>query len=155
MTSSGYSIGIDLGTANTRTAIFRNGDTETVPHESELAMPSYVGFTETSRLVGSAAKSQASLNPSNTIFSALRFIGKKYSNPKIQQMIKRLPFRVVEQSGSPVFLVTFLGQEQTITPTEILAMILSTARNDAQSYLGPDGYVTSAVIAVPATFTFE
>jgi heat shock protein 1/8 len=155
MSSSSYSIGIDLGTANTRTAIFRNGDTEMVPHEGEFAMPSCVAFTGTSRLVGSAAKSQASLNPCNTIFGALRFIGRNYSDSKIQQIIPKLPFRVVEQAGTPVFLVTFLGEEQTITPTEILAMILSKARRDAQEYLGPDSHITSAVIAVPVSFTFQ
>jgi heat shock protein 1/8 len=62
---------------------------------------------------------------------------------------------VVEQGGMPVFLVTFLGEEQTITPTEILAMILSRARKDAQSYLGSDGHIISAVIAVPSSFTFQ
>jgi heat shock protein 1/8 len=155
MASSGYSIGIDLGTANTRTAIFRNGDPETIPHEGEFLMPSYVAFTETSRLVGSMAKSQAGINPSNTIFSALRFIGRDYADPEVQQIIARLPFRVAETADAPVFVVTYRYEELHITPTEILAMILARARTDALRYLGPGCHITSAVITVPSSFTFQ
>ncbi|KAH8710050.1 heat shock protein 70 family [Phaeosphaeriaceae sp. PMI808] len=157
-----YSIGIDLGTANTCTALFRNDNVEIVTHEGQSLMPSYVTFTETCRLVGSAAKSQAVLNPRNTIFGALKFIGKDFHDPEIQSIISNVPFRVTDLYGKPVFLVEYQGEEITMTPIELIAMILARARDDADNYLAnkyltntylAQGYsISGAVITVPTHF---
>jgi molecular chaperone DnaK (HSP70) len=163
-----YQLGIDLGTAFTRTAVFRNG-VEIVPHEGQSMMPSCVAFTaryrpsmlpchaftERSRLVGLAASLQADINPSNTIFGVLRFIGQKYSDPKIQQIAKKSPFPIVDHNGGPAFVIDrHSPDEWNVTPVEIVALILCKARTDAQTYLGTEQCTNGAVITVPVSFTF-
>jgi heat shock protein 1/8 len=154
MKSIGCGIGIDLGAANTCTAVFRANDAEIVPHQGNPSMPSCVAFTETCRLVGSAAKDQASVNSTNTIFDALRFVGRDISEPNVQKMIKDLPFKVIEKNGGPAFLVEYRGKELITTPMEILAMILARAQRDAQTYLGKGYHITGAVITIPTYFNF-
>ncbi|KAF2255008.1 heat shock protein 70 [Trematosphaeria pertusa] len=152
--NSSYAIGIDLGTENTCSAIFRDDKAEIIPHDGQSLMPSYVAFTETGWLVGSAAKSQASLNPENTIFDALRFIGMKYSDPQVHSMIKDLPFRVAERGRRLAFVVHHRGTKLGLTPVEIIAMVLARAKRDAETYLGKGRPVSHAVITVPAYFSF-
>jgi heat shock protein 1/8 len=154
--SRDYAIGIDLGTANTCTAILRNDQVEIIPHEGRHLMPSYVAFTESGhRLVGSAAKSQASMNSINTVYGALRFIGRKFADPEIQRLIPHLPFEVRKQNGKPIFGLWCNHRKLFITPVEIIAMILARAYKDAMEYLCPDDssmISISAVISVPACF---
>jgi heat shock protein 1/8 len=148
-----FSIGIDLGMANTCTAVFRNDRAEIITHEGELLMPSYVAFNENGRLIGLAAKNQAGVNPENTIFGALRFIGMKLHDPELQKALTMLPFRVVEKNDGVAFVVRHRGIELIITPVEIIAMTLARARRDAQYYLGQSSPTTNAVITVPARFS--
>jgi molecular chaperone DnaK (HSP70) len=151
-----YQLGIDLGTSYTRTAIIRN-DTEIIPHEGLSMMPSCVAFTESSLLVGMAACLQADVNPSNTIFGVLRFLCQAYSNPDVQLMIEKSPFSVVDNKGVPAFLIIRnRGNErkQIFTPEEVLALILCKVRIDAQTFLRTDTTTMSAVITVPASFSF-
>jgi molecular chaperone DnaK (HSP70) len=148
-----YQLGIDLGTAFTRTAVFRNG-VEIIPHEGQSMMPSCVAYTESSRLVGLAASLQANANPSNTIFGVLRFIGQKHSDPTIQQMATKSPFPIVDHDGEPAFAIRRLWGTQIVTPIEILALILCKARTDAQTYLGTEECTKGAVITVPVSFAF-
>jgi molecular chaperone DnaK (HSP70) len=148
-----FELGIDLGTAHTRTAVLRYG-VEMVPHEDQLMMPSCVAFTETSRLVGLAASRQADTNPSNTITGALRFVGQDYRNANVQKMAAEMPFLVVNKGNRAAFLVEHGRRRKFITPIEVLAMILCKARMDAEKYLGEDSTVNGAIITVPAIFTF-
>ncbi|KAH7073443.1 Hsp70 protein-domain-containing protein [Paraphoma chrysanthemicola] len=147
-----YAIGIDLGTANTRTSVFRNGSVDMVPHDGELFMPSYVAFTPTTRLVGSAAKHQAGTNTNNTISNTLRFIGQRYRSSIVQSLIRKSSFQVREMDGTPVFAVKCQGKSLLLQPIEVLAMMLARAKKDAQEFLGTGCNVAHAVIAVPASF---
>jgi heat shock protein 1/8 len=148
-------IGIDLGTTSTCTAVFRAGATEIVHHEGYPSMPSYVAFTERCRMVGLAAKRQAGLNPAGTIFNALRFLGRPFSDPQVQKMIETYPFQVVDVDGGPSFKVDYQGTKLTLNSTEILAMILSKSRQDTQKHLGPTDQIQGVVVSVPASFNFR
>jgi molecular chaperone DnaK len=101
------------------------------------------------RLVGQAAKRQAVTNPANTIFSAKRLIGRKFS--EIKDEISTLPFKVVEgKNGAAVIECDIDGKAETFMPEQIASMVLSKLKADAESYLGEP--VTKAVITVPAYF---
>jgi heat shock protein 1/8 len=159
MTSASFAIGIDLGTANTRIAIYRHDQFEVIPHEDQPLMPSYVAFTRTGRLIGQAAKNQASVNPNNTIFDALRFVGFPFQDSYIQNMIKLAPFTVThdganaESKRKPVFEVMYKDVLTTFTPVEILAMIVKRAKKDAEKYLNHQ--VVNAFITIPAHFNMS
>jgi molecular chaperone DnaK len=114
--------------------------------EGNRLTPSVVAFTNTGeRLVGQLAKRQAVLNPENTIYSAKRFIGRRFS--EVQDEIKNVPYKVVP---GPNDAVRFLIVGKQYTPEEISAMILRKLVEDAAKYLGEK--VTDAVITVPAYF---
>ncbi|KAJ4303252.1 hypothetical protein N0V90_002145 [Kalmusia sp. IMI 367209] len=140
-------IGIDLGTANTRVAVFRHDQCEIIPHEGQSVMPSFVAFTDTGRLVGQAAKSQANINPKNTIFNVLRFIG---NNPPFEVTYDGL---LPEEKGNFVFRVMYKGVETAFTPVAILAMILKRAKKDAENFLGQS--IANAVITIPCSFNLS
>ena len=94
----GKILGIDLGTTNSCMAVMENGKPVVIPNaEGNRTTPSVVAFTKTGeRLVGAMAKRQAVTNPSQTIFSIKRFMGRKYSDAEVQTEIKRVPYEVVE-----------------------------------------------------------
>jgi heat shock 70kDa protein 1/2/6/8 len=146
----GLAIGLDLGTANTCTAVYRNGDVEVVLHDGHRSMPSFVAFTDTGRLIGAAARNQASVNPRNTVFGIMRLIGRKFSDPDVQAEINGLPFNIIDKGGKPVISVEYMGETRVLSPEEILSMILGRAKDDAEAHLG--GSVQNALILVPAYF---
>lgn len=151
MASAEYAIGIDLGTANTCVAVYHHGHVEIIPDEGRRVMPSYVAFTETGRLIGAAAKNQAGINPQNTVFNALRLIGRKFTDSEIQADMKHSPFKIFNNAGKPVIGVDYRGNTDLLTPEDVLSMILDRARVNAEAYLGFT--VDSAVITVPSYFT--
>jgi molecular chaperone DnaK (HSP70) len=83
--------------------------------------PSYVGFTDEERLVGDAAKNQAPMNPTNTVFDAKRLIGRRFDEADVQNDMKHFPFKVVSKEGKPMIQVDVKGQAKTFTPEEISA----------------------------------
>src|SRR5437667_1718123 len=140
-------VGIDLGTTNSVVAVMEGGKpTVIINAEGSRLTPSVVAFTRTGeRLVGQLAKRQAALNPENTIYSAKRFIGRRFS--EVQDEIKNVPFKVV---SGPNNAVRFDMQGKQYTPEEISAMVLRKLVDDAAKYLGEK--VTDAVVTVPAYF---
>lgn len=142
----GKIIGIDLGTTNSCVAIMEGGEPKVlVNEEGARTTPSVVAFTKDGeRLVGQIAKRQAVTNPENTIYSAKRFIGRRY--PEVQEETKLVPYTVVEKGNDCAFKV----QGKMVSPEEIGAGVLAKLKKVAEDYLGEP--VTEAVITVPAYF---
>src|ERR1700720_554827 len=140
-------VGIDLGTTNSVVAVMEGGKpTVVINSEGSRLTPSVVAFTKSGeRLVGQIAKRQAVLNPENTIYSAKRFIGRRFS--EVQDEIKNVPYKVV---AGPNDAVRFLIMGKQYTPEEISALVLRKLAEDAAKYLGEK--VSDAVISVPAYF---
>jgi molecular chaperone DnaK len=140
-------VGIDLGTTNSVVAVMEGGKpTVIVNTEGSRLTPSVVAFARTGeRLVGQLAKRQAALNPENTIYSAKRFIGRRYS--EVQEEIKNVPFKV---TAGPNDAVRFDIMGKLYAPEEISALVLRKLVDDAAKYLGEK--VVDAVITVPAYF---
>ncbi|CAN1135420.1 Luminal-binding protein 3 [Linum perenne] len=145
-------IGIDLGTTNSCVAVAVNGRVEIIANDQgNRTTPSSVAFSS-ERLIGEAAKNQATLNPRRTVFDVKRLIGKKFDNPEIQRDLKYLPYTVVNRDGKAyVELEVKPGEEvKAFSPEEISAMVLGKMKETAESYLGKP--VGRAVVTVPAYF---
>ena len=140
-------LGIDLGTTNSAMAVLEGGEpTIIVNAEGDRTTPSVVGFRpDGDRIVGKAAKNQAVTNPTNTVFSIKRFMGRRYD--EVSSELKTVPYNVKSGTGSRA-VVEISGED--FTPEQISAMILSKMKADAEKYLGEP--VTDAVITVPAYF---
>lgn len=139
-------IGIDLGTTNSCVSIMEGGVPVVIANaEGARTTPSVVSYKGSERLVGVPAKRQAVTNPEKTIYSAKRFIGRKFS--EVQSEIKTVPYKVVAGSnGDAVFEV----DGKILTPEEVGAQVLLKMKETAEAYLGEK--ITEAVITVPAYF---
>ncbi len=142
-------IGIDLGTTNSVMATIEGGEPVVIPNaEGERLTPSVVAMTNTGeRLVGRFARRQAVTNPENTVSSIKRFMGRKFTDPHVQDDIKIVPYEVREAKNGGVEVK--MG-ERWYSPPEISAMILQKLKADAEAYLGES--VDRAVVTVPAYF---
>lgn len=139
-------IGIDLGTTNSCMAVIEGGEPVVIPNsEGNRTTPSVVGFKGEEVLVGVAAKRQAVTNPDKTVFSAKRFIGRRYE--ELKKEADQMPFTVKSgKEGRAIIEVN--GKE--MLPQEVSAKVLQKLKKDAEEYLGQP--VTKAVITVPAYF---
>ena len=142
-------IGIDLGTTYSCVSVFRNGNCEIIANsDGERTTPSWVAFTSTEKLVGQSAKSQAAMNTGNTVYDAKRLLGRKFSDPVIQNDMKHYSFKVSgDKDDKPVIT---LEDGTVYYPEQISAMILTEMKRTAENYLGHD--VSKAVVTVPAYF---
>jgi molecular chaperone DnaK len=143
-------IGIDLGTTNSVVAIMEGGEPTVIPSsEGNRLVPSVVALSPKTdeRLVGQVARRQAIVNPTNTIFSIKRFMGRKFTDNKVQAAMEHIPYEVSEALNGDV-RVHMGGREYS--PPEVSAMILAKLKTDAEAYVGET--VTRAVITVPAYF---
>lgn len=154
MNTQKFAIGIDLGTTYSCVSVYKDGKVEIISNDQgNMTTPSWVAFTsDGERLVGDAAKSQASANPTNTIHDAKRLMGRKFNEPVVQQEIKTFPFTVIEnpKTGGCLIQVQYKGETKSFTPEEVSAMVLGKMKETAESFLGTQ--VTEAVITVPAYF---
>ncbi len=142
-------IGIDLGTTFSCMAVMEGGEAKVIPNrDGNRTTPSVVAFAKNGeRHVGLAAKRQAVTNAENTVFSAKRFIGRRFD--EIQREIQLVPFKV-ESGKHADAIIRIPSENRTYTPQEISAMVLQKLKSDAEAYLGED--VKQAVITVPAYF---
>jgi L1 cell adhesion molecule like protein len=145
-------VGIDLGTTYSCVGVFKHGRVDIIANEmGNRTTPSFVAFTEDERLVGDAAKNQAALNQTNTVFDAKRLIGRKFSDPIVQKDIQHLPFKVIRGDGDqPKIQVQWKNERKEFYPEEISAMVLSKMKETAENYLTEK--VVDAVVTVPAYF---
>jgi molecular chaperone DnaK len=147
MAASGKIIGIDLGTTNSVVAVMEGGQPVVITNEEGgRTTPSVVAFTDDGeRPVGAVAKRQAVTNPTRTVYSIKRFMGRRLG--EVPEEIKLVPYKVVEGKDG-MAAVEIDGKKYT--PPEVSAMILQKLKGAAEAYLG--GEVTGAVITVPAYF---
>jgi molecular chaperone DnaK len=145
----GKIIGIDLGTTNSVVAIMEGKEPKVIANEEGSRLtPSVVAFDDKGEvLVGHIARRQAITNPENTVFSAKRFMGRKFNDPITQEEIKRVPFKIANASNGDA---AFEIRGKRYSPPEIGARVLMKLKRAAEEYLGET--VTEAVITVPAYF---
>ena len=148
----GTVIGIDLGTTYSCVGVFQNGRVEIIPNDQgNRITPSYVSWDPAGeRLIGDAAKNQATVNPEQTVFDVKRLIGRKYGDKTVQADKKLLPFKIIAKDEKPFVQVDVKGELKAFAPEEISAMILSKMRTVAEGFMGKD--IMHAVVTVPAYF---
>ena len=145
----GKIIGIDLGTTNSVAAFMQGGEPVVIPSaEGERLVPSVVAINKNGeRLVGRVARNQAITNPTNTVFSIKRFMGRKADDVEVRRAKGLVPY-AVEGAANGDVRVTMAEKEYSAP--EVSAMILAKIKADAEAYIGEP--ITQAVITVPAYF---
>eukprot|EP01084_Bolivina_argentea_P035328 65549_1 len=148
----GTVIGIDLGTTYSCVGAFKNGRVEIIANDQgNRITPSYVAWdAQGERLLGDAAKNQATVNPELTVFDVKRLIGRDYNDKTVQSDMKLFPYKVFNKNSKPNIQVTLKGEARTFSPEEISAMILNKMKETAESFLGKE--IKDAVVTVPAYF---
>ena len=148
----GTVMGIDLGTTYSCVGVFKNGRVEIIANDQgNRITPSYVAWDPAGeRLIGDAAKNQATINPEQTVFDVKRLIGRKYNDKTVQSDMKLFPFAIVSKDSKPYIEVDVKGERKAFAPEEVSAMVLGKMRSIAETFLGET--VENAVVTVPAYF---
>ena len=146
-------IGLDLGTTYSCIGVFKHGRVDIIANDmGNRTTPSVVAFTEDERLVGDAAKNQASMNPTNTVYDAKRLIGRKFDDPVVQKDMSHWAFKVINDGhNKPQFEVQYKGETKRFYPEEVSSMVIGKMKDVAESQLGKNT-VKDMVITVPAYF---
>merc|ERR1712072_946392 len=149
---SDVAVGIDLGTTYSCVGIWQNDRVEIIANDQgNRTTPSYVAFNDKERLIGDAAKNQASMNPENTVFDAKRLIGRKFTDSSVQADTKLMPYKLTSGAGEkPMIEVDYKGETKSFSAEEISSMILTKMKETAEQYLGKT--IKNAVVTVPAYF---
>ncbi len=147
MAESGKVIGIDLGTTNSVVSVMEGGQPTVIANEEGgRTTPSVIAFTdEGERLVGAIAKRQAVTNPTKTIYSIKRFMGRRLD--EVSEEVRLVPYEIITGNEGTTNVVI---DGKQYTPPELSAMVLSKLKAAAESHLGTT--VTGAVLTVPAYF---
>ena len=147
-------IGIDLGTTNSCVAVLEGAAATTsavrvIPNaEGARTTPSVIAFPPSGeRLVGQVARRQAATNPTDTVYSVKRLMGRKFDDPEVQEQRALAPFAIIAADNGDAWVEV---QGRKMSPPELSSMILAHMKEIAESYLGEE--VTEAVITVPAYF---
>lgn len=147
----GTVIGIDLGTTYSCVGVYKNGKVEIIANDQgNRITPSYVAFTDSERLIGDAAKNQATTNPKRTVYDVKRLIGRNFKDAEVQRDAKLVSYDIVDKSGKPYVQVNVNGEDKAFSSEEISAMILTKMKETAEAYLGKP--IKNAVVTVPAYF---
>ena len=147
----GTVIGIDLGTTYSCVGVYKNGKVEIIANDQgNRITPSYVAFTDSERLIGDAAKNQATSNPTRTVYDVKRLIGRNFKDNEVQKDKKLMSYNIVDNKSKPYVQVDVNSESKTFSPEEISAMILTKMKETAEAFLGKD--VKHAVVNVPAYF---
>lgn len=130
-------IGIDLGTTYSCVGVWRNDRVELVPMpDGNMTMASCVAFTDEERIIGNAAKQQATANAKNTVYDAKRLIGQRYSDDVVQRDIRSFPFNVVDDNDKPLIEIELRGEKKQFAPEQISAMVLGKLKQTAEQFMG-------------------
>ena len=146
----GRVIGIDLGTTNSCVAVLEGGEPSVVIHNQEggRTTPSMVSWNADGEVVvGAASKRQMVTNPQRTVYGVKRLIGRKATDPEVQNLARRLPYKIIAAKNGDAW-VDIAGTPRS--PQEISAHVLAKMKRVAEDYLGQP--VTEAVVTVPAYF---
>ncbi|CBZ55124.1 Heat shock protein 70 (Precursor), related [Neospora caninum Liverpool] len=144
-------IGIDLGTTYSCVGVYRHGRVDIIPNDQgNRITPSYVAFTDDDRKIGEAAKNEATINPTNTLFDVKRLIGRRFNEKEVQKDKGLLPYEIINKDGKPYIRVMVKGQPKVLAPEEVSAMVLTKMKETAEQFLGKE--VKNAVVTVPAYF---
>lgn len=145
----GRTIGIDLGTTNSCVCVLDGDEHLVVPNaEGARTTPSVVAFSENGeRMVGQLAKRQAQANAENTIYAVKRLIGKRFSDPDVQDAVPAVAYEILEADNGDAWV---RSNKKTFSPAEISSFILREMKQVAEDFIGEE--VSDAVITVPAYF---
>ncbi|KAL3694579.1 hypothetical protein R1sor_008230 [Riccia sorocarpa] len=148
-------LGIDLGTTYTCLGIYKNEWVDIIPNEEgSRKTPSWIAFRDTERVIGDAARDQAPMNATNTVYDLKRILGRRFSDPSLQGYTYLWPFRVSPgPREQPIITVRYHGEERHFAAEEISAMLLAKLKEIAESFLQHP--VTECVVTVPANFTLS
>jgi len=135
--SMGTVIGIKMGTTYSCVGVSKSGRVEIIANDQGNPItPSYVAFLENGdRLVGDAAKNQATINPENTVFDVKRLIGRNYGDKSVQADKKLVPYGIVSDKNKLMVEVEVNGKKKKFAPEEISAMILQKMKMTAETFL--------------------
>ena len=138
-------VGIDLGTTNSLIAYMDKGTPRVIPNPDGVAkVPSIVGMTDNGLIVGDPAKAHLTRDPSRTIYSVKRFMGKGLAD--VTDELKYFPYSLHEKNG----VIRIEIGDKTYSPPQVSAMILKELKRRAEEFLKED--ISKAVITVPAYF---
>lgn len=152
MTKNDIVIGLDVATGFCGVSVWQNGRCEVIANEhGNRTTPSWVAFVENERLIGESAKNLISSDPKNVIYAVKRFIGRTFDDPVVQQEMKNVTYKIVNDGKNrPQIEVDYMNETKRFYPEEISAIVIGKMKDIAESYLGHK--VHKAVITVPAYF---